>query len=134
MPRYVIDAPTLLHLVDMDLRPHPSHQLVAPNAIRSECMNLLLADVRAGRRDERAALEVHDRVTKVKLRVLSDRVSRVTAWRIARERGWDTIKEAEYLAITRLQADAFVSVDAVFAGRAADVVAVAPFDALFASH
>jgi hypothetical protein len=29
--RFVIDAPTLLHLVDSDLRVDPDHQLVAPN-------------------------------------------------------------------------------------------------------
>ena len=132
MARYVIDAPTLLHLIDADLHPHANNQLVAPNVIRSEAMNLLLQDVRAGKRTERAALETHERVTEVKLRLLGDRVSRVTAWRIARELGWDTLRDAEYLAITRLQADAFVTIDAAFAARAADVVPVAPLDALFA--
>ena len=132
MARYVIDAATLLHLIDADLHPHANSQLVAPNVIRSESMNLLLQDVRAGKRTERAALEVHERVTEVKLRLLGDRVSRVTAWRIARELDWDTLREAEYLAITRLQADAFVTIDAAFAARAADVVPLAPLDALFA--
>jgi hypothetical protein len=36
--RYVIDALTLLHLIDNDLRIEPSHQLVAPNTIRSEAL------------------------------------------------------------------------------------------------
>jgi hypothetical protein len=31
MARFVIDAPTLLHLVDHDLRVDPGHQLVAPS-------------------------------------------------------------------------------------------------------
>lgn len=132
MTRYVIDAPTLLHLVDGGLRPHPTHQLVALHAIRSDALDLLLADVRSGRRTEPAALEVHDRVTQVKLRLLGDRVSRATAWRIALDLGWDSIHQAEHLAITRLQADAFVSVDPACAARAADVVPVAPFDALLA--
>lgn len=61
MARYVIDAPTLLHLVDSDLRVDPSHQLVAPNSIRSEAMQELLRDVRQGKRTEKAALETHER-------------------------------------------------------------------------
>ena len=31
MARYVIDAPTLLHLADAGLRVDPGHQLVAPS-------------------------------------------------------------------------------------------------------
>jgi len=45
MARYVIDGPTLLHLVDGNLQPDPAHQLVAPNGIRSEALQLLLDDV-----------------------------------------------------------------------------------------
>ena len=131
MARYVIDAATLVHLIDEELRPHADHQLVAPNLIRSESMDLLLQDVRAGRRTERAALQVHDHVTEVKMRLLGDRVSRVTAWRIARERDWETLRDAEYLAVTRLQADALVTVDTALAARAAGVVPVAPLEALF---
>lgn len=55
MARYVIDAHTLLHLVDSDQFIDSSHQLVAPNSIRSEALQLLLRDVRAGERDEKAA-------------------------------------------------------------------------------
>lgn len=133
MTRFVIDATTLLQLIDGDRHPHETHQLVAPNWIRSEALNLLLQGVIAGDRTERSALEVHERVTEVKIRLLGDRVSRTTAWRIAREQGWDSLRDAEYLAITRLQADAFVTVDDAFASRAAEVVPVAPFEALFAS-
>jgi hypothetical protein len=80
MARYVIDAPTLLHLVDAGIHVDPGHQLVAPNSIRSEALELLLRDVRAGKRDEGAALEAHERMTGIKMRVLGDRVSRRTAW------------------------------------------------------
>jgi len=131
MARYVVDAPTLLHLVDNDLRAEPSHQLVAPNSIRSEALQLLLGDVRSGKRAERAALSAHERITEVKMRLLGDRVSRGAAWRIARENDWDTIHEAEYLAITRLQADALVTVNPGLAARAAGVVPVAPLEVLF---
>ena len=130
MARYVIDAPTLLHLVDAGLQIDPGHQLVAPNSIRSEALELLLHDVRAGRRTEATALQAHERVTEIKLRLLGDRVSRRTAWKLARQHDWETLRDAEYLAITRLQADALVTVDPIFAATAGDIVAVAGIDDL----
>jgi predicted nucleic acid-binding protein len=111
MARYVIDAPTLLHLLDRDLAVDPGHQLVAPGSIRSEALGLLLRDVRRGQRTEQEALRTHERVTELKMRLLGDRVSRGTAWRIAREQDWDTLHDAEYLAVARLQADALVTVE-----------------------
>jgi hypothetical protein len=132
MTRYAVDAHTLLHLVDRHLRVEPTHQLVAPNWIRSEALQLLLGDVLGGRRTEQAALETHERITAWKVRMLGDRVSRRTAWRMAREHNWDTVRDAEYLAITRLQADALVAMDPGLAARAAGVVPVASPEALFA--
>ena len=130
MARYVIDAPTLLHLLDRDLAVDPGHQLVAPGPIRSEALQLLLRDVRRGVRTEKEALRTHERVTELKMRLLGDRASRGTAWRIAREQDWDTLRDAEYLAVTRLQADALVTVDPVLAAKAADIVPLAPLEAL----
>jgi predicted nucleic acid-binding protein len=132
MARYVIDAPTLLHLVDAGLHVDPGHQLVAPNWIRSEALELLLVDVRAGKRTEAAALVAHERMTELKMRLLGDRVSRRAAWQIARRHDWDTLRDAEYLALTRLQADALVTVDPSLAATARDAVAVAAIDDLLA--
>ena len=130
MTRYVIDAPTLLHIVDSDLVVHPSHQLVAPNSIRSEVLQLLLLDVRQGQRSEKEALQVHERITELKMRLLGDRVSRGTAWKIAREHDWDSLHKAEYLAVTRLQADALITVDPEMASRAESVVPLASLESL----
>lgn len=130
MARYVIDAPTLLHLVDAGLQVDPGHRLVAPNAVRSQALELLLREVRAGKRTERDALKAHERMTEIKLRLLGDRSSRHTAWQIARQHDWDTLRDAEYLAITRLQADALVTVDPGLAAAARDIVPVAAIDHL----
>jgi predicted nucleic acid-binding protein len=131
--RYVIDAPTLVYLVDAELAAHPGHQLVAPSSIRSEALELLLGEVLAGQRTEAAALAAHERATGIKLRLLGDRVSRRTAWQIARDHGWSTLRQAEYLAVTRLQADALVTVDPALAAAARGVVPVAaPGDLLAA--
>src|SRR5690242_6417592 len=111
MARYVIDAPTLLHVVDEDVPIHPSHQLVASRSIRSDALQLLLHDVAAGRRSDTEALACHEKLTELKMRLLGDRVSRRTAWRIARDQDWELFRDAESIAIATLQADAFVTVD-----------------------
>jgi hypothetical protein len=77
--RYVIDAPTLLHVVRDDMSVSPSHQLVAPNLIRSQALSLLLGAVTRGDLTEEAALEQHERLTALKMRLLGDRVSRRVA-------------------------------------------------------
>ncbi|WLW58251.1 hypothetical protein [Streptomyces sp. YU58] len=130
MKRYVVDARTLLHIVSTGVQIRPEHQLVAPNPVRSQALSLLFEQVSCGELDEVEALRMHERLTGLKMRLLGDRVSRRTAWRIAREQGWDTIGDAEYLAVTRLQADALVTIDEALARRAEGIVPLASLDAL----
>jgi predicted nucleic acid-binding protein len=130
MTRYVIDAATLLHLVAKSVQVNPKHQIVAPNLIRSQALSLLFEAVRRGDLTEEVALQHHERFTELKMRLLSDRVSRRTAWKIAREQGWETTYDAEYLAVTRLQADALVTVDPALATKSMNVVPLAPLEAL----
>lgn len=125
MTRFVIDPPTLVQLARDGGRIDPAHQLVAPNSIRSQALDLLLAAVRDGEVTEEEALDLHERMTELKIRVLGDRVSRRTAWRIAREHNWPTIRDAEYLAIAKLQADAVIAGDPDLAAKAAGVVPLA---------
>jgi predicted nucleic acid-binding protein len=130
--RYVIDAPTLLHLVAETVEVSPEHQLVAPSFIRSQALSLLLATVRDGDITEEVALQRHERLTEMKMRLLGDRVSRRTAWKIAQEQGWETTFDAEYLAVTKLQADALVTIDPTLATKAAHIVPLASIAALTA--
>ncbi|MDW3218229.1 MAG: hypothetical protein R8F63_06415 [Acidimicrobiales bacterium] len=130
MARYVTDAPTLLRLVADDFDVHRAHQLVAPNRIRSEALSLLLTAVNQGDITEDVALQRHERLTEIKMRLLGDRVSRRTAWRIARDHGWATILDAEYLAVCQLQADALITIDPELAVKADGIVPLAPLDAL----
>ena len=74
MARYVIDARTLLHLVTENVVISSTHQLVAPNLIRSQALSLLLAAVREGEITEEVALRRHERLTEIKIRLLGDRV------------------------------------------------------------
>ncbi len=134
MARYVIDPPTLLHLVANDIRVKTRHQIVAPNIIRSQALSLLFQAVGSGELTEDLALQHHERITELKMRLLGDRVSRRTAWNIAREQGWETTYDAEYLAVTKLQADALVTINPVLSAKAKDVVPLAPLEALTAGE
>ena len=130
MTRFAIDAPTLLHLVANNVHISPRHQIVAPNLIRSQALSLLLQAVRHGDLTEDLALEHHERLTELKMRLLGDRVLRRSSWKIAREQDWETTYDAEYIAVTKLQADALVSVTHALTAKAQDVVPLAPLEAL----
>ncbi len=125
MTRFVIDPPTLVQLAQDDRRIDAAHQLVAPNSVRSQALDLLLQRVDAGELTDEAALDLHERMTEMKIRVLGDRVSRRVAWRIAREQNWPTIRDAEYLAIAKLQADALIAADPDLASKAKGLVPLA---------
>lgn len=119
-----------MHLVADDVEVSSTHQLVAPGLIRSQALTLLLVAVQHGEITDEVALARHERLTGIKMRLLNDRVSRRTAWKLARERGWATTFDAEYLAVCKLQADALVTIDQGLIAKARGVVPLAPLDAL----
>jgi predicted nucleic acid-binding protein len=130
MSRFAIDPPTLLRLAISEDEVTSAHRLVAPSAVRSHALNQLLEQVRNGVLSEEEALALHERITRMKIRVLGDRASRRTAWQIARQSG-GSIFDAEYVAIARLQADALVATDHRLSAMAADFVPLAAYEALF---
>jgi hypothetical protein len=128
MTRFGIDALTAIRLAEEGLAVAAQHSLVTPSLMRSEALGILYRSVRAGEREEKAALAILRTIAGMPMRVLGDRVSRQTAWRIAVDLGLDDPSPAEYLAVTRLQADALVALDPWLA--ATDVVPTAAFAAL----
>jgi predicted nucleic acid-binding protein len=64
------------------------------------------------------------------IRLLGDAVLRRRAWDLAESLGWAETYDAEYLALTQLQADAFVTLDAELARRANGIVPMATVEAL----
>jgi predicted nucleic acid-binding protein len=111
MTRFAIDAAVALRIL-REGRPIPDrHQLVAPAGLRSEVLAQLYREVRAGRLHDAEARQQLDHLATLKIRLLADRVSRSTAWKIATELGWPEIGPAEYLAVARLQADSLVTED-----------------------
>ncbi|HET9719088.1 MAG TPA: hypothetical protein VFP55_03330 [Solirubrobacteraceae bacterium] len=130
MTRFAIDAPTLIRIVSEGHAVSPEHQLLAPNTIRSHALDLLLEAVRREEMTETEALEIHERITELKMRLLGDRVSRRVAWDLAREHGWRSVRQAEYLAVAQLQADVLVAGDPDLLEKAAGIIELAPLDEL----
>jgi predicted nucleic acid-binding protein len=64
------------------------------------------------------------------IRLLGDAVLRRRAWELADQLGWASTYNAEYVALTQLQADAFVTQDADLARSVEGIVAIASIDAL----
>jgi hypothetical protein len=126
MTRYGIDALVAIRLAESGRRAPDDDSLVAPAVLRSDVLRILFAQVRAGERPEREALDLIRTVAGIPMRVLGDKVSMRTAWTIAVDLGLDDPVPAAYLAVTRLQADAFVAIDPALVRLADGVVAVAP--------
>jgi len=57
-------------------------------------------------------------------------VLQANAWEIAEQLGWETTYDAEYVALTRLQADALITANDDLARAVSDIVDTAPIDAL----
>jgi predicted nucleic acid-binding protein len=130
--RYVVDTSVVLHLAAEGLEVSREHELLAPTHLRSQALSTLHEAVLAGDLTAEAAREQLERVGKMKLRLLGDAVLRRVAWKLADRLGWASTYDAEYLALTQLQADAFVTLDAELARRAEGVVPLAGLDDLLA--
>jgi predicted nucleic acid-binding protein len=63
-------------------------------------------------------------------RFLGDKVLQRQAWKVANQVGWKTAYDAEYVALTKLQADVFVTSDADLARAVSGLVETASVDAL----
>ena len=120
----------MLHLVAEDIQVPDEHELLAPTLLRSQTLSVLHEQVQRGEISADVAREHLARIARMKIRLLGDAVLRRRAWEIADELGWASTYDAEYLALTQLQADAFVTLDAKLARAAKSVVEVASIDAL----
>jgi predicted nucleic acid-binding protein len=130
MTRFVVDASAVLYLVSEGIQVSRRHELLAPTLLRSQTLSLLHEQVQKGEVPADVALERLARLWRMKIRLLGDAVLRRRAWEVADELGWPTTYDAEYVALTQLQADAFVTMDAKLARSLKGVVTTASIDAL----
>jgi predicted nucleic acid-binding protein len=130
--RFVVDCGLVLHLAAEEIDVADEHELLAPTLLRSQTLSALHEAVQRGEVPADVALDRLARIWAMPIRLLGDAVLRRNAWRIADELGWAETYDAEYIALTKLQADAFVTLDAELARRAAEIVPTATIDALTA--
>jgi predicted nucleic acid-binding protein len=130
MARYVIEPSVALALAERDAEIPSHHQLIAPTLLRSQVLAELYVRVQRGELTKREASRRLDYLRGLQVRLLGDRVLQRVAWEIAQELGWKDTFVAEYLALTRLQGDALVTMDRSLATAASKVIAVATIEDL----
>ena len=132
MARYVIDCETLLGLASGAIEVAGTHRLFAPTLVRSQALAALYG---AARKGEISAAEGLERISRLnsaslKVRFLGDRALQRQAWKLAEQLGWETTYDAEYVALTTLQADALVTSNPELARAVAGLVATVTVEAL----
>ena len=130
MTRYVIGPDVAVELARDQTVISDEHRLVAPTLLRSQVLARLYRAVREGEMSKKDADRHLDYLRALRIRLLGDRVLQNRAWLIADQIGWADTMDAEYVALTQLQADAFVTLDANLARAVTGLVTVAPVRAL----
>jgi predicted nucleic acid-binding protein len=131
MTRFVVDTSVVLHLAAEEIEVSAEHQLLAPTLLRSQTLSVLHEAVQRGELPADVARAELRRIAQIKIRLLGDAVLRRRAWDLAEQLGWASTYDAEYVALTQLQADAFVTMDAALARSVEGIVKTAPIDAFF---
>lgn len=130
MSKFVIDAGTGLYLVAEGIEVNTRHELLAPTLFRSQTLSLAHESVARGELPADIARDRLEQLWQMKIRLLGDAVLRRLAWKIADQLAWTSTYDAEYIALTQLQGDAFVTLDADLARRVGGLVTVATIDDL----
>jgi predicted nucleic acid-binding protein len=130
MTRFVVDCEALLRIAAGEIEVAAEHQLVAPTLVRSQALCSLYEAARRGEISRSEGLERVRRINSLKVRFLGDKVLQQQAWKVAEGLGWETTLAAEYVALTRLQADVFVTADRELAQSVSGLVETATPEAL----
>ncbi|MEO5575293.1 MAG: type II toxin-antitoxin system VapC family toxin [Gaiellaceae bacterium] len=130
MTRFVVHASAVLHLASTGIEVSGEHKLLAPTLLRSQTLSDLHEAVRRGELPADVARDRLTRIGRMRIRLLGDAVLRRRAWELADQLGWASTYDAEYIALTQLQADAFVTLDAELARSVEEIVTTASIDAL----
>ena len=132
MTRFVVDCGAVLHLASEEIEVPAEHELLAPTHLRSQTLSALHEAVHRGELAPEVALDRLARIWAMPIRLLGDAVLRRRAWQVAEQLGWPETYDAEYVALTQLQADPLVTLDSELAHRVEGLVQTATIDALTA--
>ena len=130
MTRFVVDCGAVLHLVSEGIEVRAEHELLAPTLLRSQTLSALHEAAHRAEISAKVALDRLARIRALSIRLLGDAVLRRRAWDLAEQLGWAETYDAEYVALTQLQADALVTLDAELGRRVEEIVPTATIEAL----
>jgi predicted nucleic acid-binding protein len=130
MTKFVVDASAVLQLASEGAEVPKAHKLLAPTLLRSQTLSALHEAVQRGEISADVARDRLKHIGRMPIRLLGDAVLRRRAWDLADQLGWASTYDAEYVALTQLQADAFITLDAELARSVEGIVATASIDAL----
>jgi predicted nucleic acid-binding protein len=128
MTRFVVDAGVVLQLASEGFEAPEGHQILAPTLLRSQTLSALHEAVQRGEIPPDIARERLARIWRMPIRLLGDAVLRRRAWDLADQLGWASTYNAEYIALTLLQADAFITLDRELARSVEGIVVTASID------
>ena len=131
MTRYVIGPDVAIHLAGEEAVIPDGHHMLAPALLRSQMLSLLYQAVHRGEMTKEDAERRLFYAQGMRIRLHEDEFLQNAAWQIADQLGWPDTFDAEYVALTPLQADALMTLDRQLADAAKNLVAVAPIEALF---
>jgi predicted nucleic acid-binding protein len=131
MTRYVIGPDVAIHLAGEEAVIPDGHHMLAPMLLRSQMLSLLYQAVHRGEMTKEDAERRLFYARGMRIRLLEDHELQNAAWNVADQLGWSNTFDAEYVALTQLQADALITLDRQLADAAKNLVAVAPIEALF---
>jgi len=133
MTRFVVDCGVALRLASEEIEVAAGHELLAPTLLRSQTLSALHEAVHRGELPADVARDHLARIGRMPIRLLGDAVLRRRAWDLAERLGWPETYDAEYVALTQLQADAFVTLDADLARRLEGIVPTETIESLRAA-
>ncbi len=130
MTRFVVDRETLIGIAAGEIEVAAQHKLFAPTLVRSQALSALYEAARQGEISAAEGRKRALRINSLSVRFLGDKVLQQQAWSVADQLQWETTYDAEYVALTQLQADALVTSDRELARAVANLVKTVTVEAL----
>src|SRR3974377_1320778 len=130
MTRYVIGPDVAIQLAGEEAVVPDGHHMLGPALLHSQMLSLLYQAVHRGEMTKEDAERRLFYVQGMRIRLHEDYLLQKAAWQVADQLGWSDTFDAEYVALTQLEADALITLDRQLAQAVTGMGAGAPLAAL----
>ena len=121
MTRYVIGPDVAIQLAGDEAVVPDGHHMLAPALLRSQLLSLLYQAVHRGEMTKEDADRRLFYVQGMRIRLHEDYLLQNAAWQVADRLGWSDTFDAEYVALTQLEARALITLDRQLADAVTDL-------------